>query len=87
MYSRIYPHCLIDEYYLFDKIVIDDRFTSNFKTYFRPQLYLYLDIKHLHKMFVDSNKAKFHGCMHFVSQKSSKEVLTTFLTIFLTSLH
>ena len=33
-------------------------------------------------MFLDPNKAKFYGCMQFVCRKNSREVLTTFLSIF-----
>ena len=83
MCSRIYPHCLIDKFYLFDEVLIDDRFTSNFKAFFKPQCYMYLDIKHPHRMFLDPNKAKFYDCMQFVCRKNSREVLTTFLSIFI----
>ena len=80
--SRIYSHCLIDEFYLFDEVLIVDRFTSKFKAFSKPQCYMYLDIKHPHRMFVDSSKAKFYGCMQFLCRKNSREVLTTLLSIF-----
>ena len=46
MCSRIYPNCVIDEFYLFDEILIDDRFSSEFKAFFLPQYYMFLDIKY-----------------------------------------
>ena len=70
MCSRIYPDHLIDDLYLFDEIIIDSCFTAKFKTFFKPEWYLYLDVKHPHdphRMFFDVNRAKFYRCMHFVS--------------------
>ena len=80
--SRIYAYCLIDEFYLFDEVLIDDRFTSNFKAFLKPQCYMYLHIKYPHQMFLDLSKAKLYGCVQFVCRKNSRKVLTTFLSIF-----
>ena len=33
-------------------------------------------------MFIDPDKAKFYGCLQFEFRKNSREVLTTFLSIF-----
>ena len=45
IYSRVFPNCLIDEYGLFDEILIDDCFSDKFKAFFLPKYYMYLCIR------------------------------------------
>ena len=41
MCSRVYHNCIIDEFHLFDEMIIDDRFSSEFKAFFLPQCYMF----------------------------------------------
>ena len=67
MCSRVYPNCLIDEYSLFDEIIIDNRFNDKFKAFFLPKYHMYLDTVFPYHKYIDSNKAEFFGCMHHES--------------------
>ena len=79
--SLVYPNCLIDEYSLFDEIIIDDRFSDKFKALFLLKYYMYLDIVFPHYKYIDSNKSKCFGCMHHESRTSSRQVFITFLNV------
>ena len=83
MCSRVYPNCVTDEFHLFDEIIIDDRFSSKFKAFFLSQYCMYLDIKYLYHKFVDWNKSKMFGCMHYESRKNSRKVFMSFLNVFI----
>ena len=83
MCSQVYPNCVIDKFHLFDEIIIDDRFSSKFKAFFLLQYCMYLDIKYLYHKFVDSNKSKSFGCMNYESRKNSRQVITSFLNVFI----
>ena len=67
MCSQVYPNCLINEYSLFDEIIIDNRFNDKFQAFFLLKYHMSLDIVFLYHKYIDSKKAEFFGYMHHES--------------------
>ena len=68
-------------FYLFDEIIVDNRFSDKFKAFFLPKHHMYLDTYYPYYKYINSENAKLFSCLYYEARRSSEQVLTTFLSI------